>query len=318
MITKNIEDINIGLVLSGGGAKGAYEVGVFKAMRDLYIDKNISVISGTSIGTINGLMFCMDDTNVVESSWASVNYSRFILNEDSERNKNITDRIKRVCTGEKATIETLFAREGDIGLLSQSGVRQFIEEYINLNIIKKCSRTVYACAYNIGLERPEYFKLNEYGNDEAVDIILASCAIPFIFKPIKINGYKYADGGINNPKYAKKNADNVPIKPIINHNCDLIIVIYLSHRYKVDKKYFKNNNIIEIYPSNHLETIQGMGTLNLNQSKLSDRIELGYRDGLVALSPIVVGLLKGNNVEKLIERHNDNNNILLNKFKVSN
>lgn len=318
MITKNIEDINIGLVLSGGGAKGAYEVGVFKAMRDLYIDKNISVISGTSIGTINGLMFCMDDTNVVESSWASVNYSRFILNEDSERNKNITDRIKRVCTGEKSTIETLFAREGDIGLLSQSGVRQFIEEYINLNIIKKCSRTVYACAYNIGLERPEYFKLNEYGNDEAVDIILASCAIPFIFKPIKINGYKYADGGINNPKYAKKNADNVPIKPIINHNCDLIIVIYLSHRDKVDKKYFKNNNIIEIYPSSHLETIQGMGTLNLNQSKLSDRIELGYRDGLVALSPIVVGLLKGNNVEKLIERHNDNNNILLNKFKVSN
>ena len=318
MITKNIDDIKIGLVLSGGGAKGAYEAGVFKAIEDLNISQNVSVISGTSIGTVNGLMFSMDDSSILKSSWASVNYSRFILNEDRVRNKNITNSIKRIYTGEKAKIETLLARQGDIGLLSQSGIKQFIEEYINLNIIKKCSRTIYACAYNIGLERPEYFKLNDYSNDEAIDIILASCAIPFIFKPIQINGYKYADGGINNPKYANKNADNVPIKPVINHNCDLIIVIYLSHRDKINKKYFENNNIVEIYPSAHLETIQGIGTINLNQSTLSERIDLGYRDGLVALSPIVVALLKGKSIEKLIERHNDSNTILLNKFRMFN
>ena len=52
-------------------------------MWDLDIVKNISVISGTSIGTVNGLMFSMDDSNVLESSWANVSYSRFILNEDS-------------------------------------------------------------------------------------------------------------------------------------------------------------------------------------------------------------------------------------------
>ncbi len=318
MITKKIDDINIGLVLSGGGAKGAYEAGVFKAMWDLDIVKNISVISGTSIGTVNGLMFSMDDSNVLESSWANVSYSRFILNEDSIRNKNISDAVKRIYTGEKATIETHLARQGDIGLLSQSGVKQFIEEYINMNEIKKCNRTIYACAYNINLGHPEYFRLNDYSEDEVIDITLASCAIPFIFKPIQFKGYKYADGGINNPKYPNKNADNVPIKPVINHKCDLIIVIYLSHKDKIDKKYFKDNNIIEIYPSAHLETIQGMGTINLNQSTLNNRVELGYRDGLVALSPIVIALIKGRNIEELIKRNNENNNNLLNRFKLFN
>lgn len=318
MEVKNIEDVKIGLVLAGGGSKGAYEAGVFKAIWDLDIAKNITVISGVSIGTVNGLMFAMDDSNVLESSWASLSYSRFILNEDSVRNNNLAKAIKKIYTGEKANIETLIARQGDIGLLSQAGVKQFIEEYVNMDILKKCSKTIYACAYNINLEQPEYFRLNDYSEDEVVDITLASCAIPFIFKPIKLNGYKYADGGINNPKYVKKNADNVPIKPLINHDCDIIIVVYLSYKDKVDKSLFTGKNIIEIYPSEHLESIQGIGTLNLNHSTLSERIDLGYRDGMVILSPIVISLMKGRAIDELIEKNNKNNAILLNKFKVFN
>lgn len=318
MIAKSIDDINIGLVLSGGGSKGAYEAGVFKAIRELDIAKNISVISGTSIGTVNGLMFSMNDNNVIESSWASVSYSRFILNEDSVRDKKMSYAIKRIYSGEKSSIKNHLARQEDIGLLSQLGVRQFIEEYINMNVIKKSGRTIYACAYNINLGYPEYFKLNDYTDNEVIDITLASCAIPFIFKPIQFNGYKYADGGIISPKYTNKNIDNVPIKPVIKHNCDIIIVIYLSHKDKIDKKYLNKSNVIEIYPSAHLETIQGIGTLNLNQATLNDRIELGYRDGLVILAPIVLALIKEKDISELIKRNNENNKTLLNKFKIFN
>lgn len=45
------------LVLSGGGAKGAYQVGVWKAMTELGIAKDICVISGTSVGGINAALF---------------------------------------------------------------------------------------------------------------------------------------------------------------------------------------------------------------------------------------------------------------------
>ena len=75
-------DLNIGLVLAGGGAKGAYEAGVFKALWELDIIRRVSVVSGTSIGTINGLMLSMNDGNVMDKSWSNISYSRFINNEN--------------------------------------------------------------------------------------------------------------------------------------------------------------------------------------------------------------------------------------------
>ena len=50
-----------GLVLAGGGTKGAYEVGAWKALKEL--DVEITAIVGTSIGAINGALFLQDDYN---------------------------------------------------------------------------------------------------------------------------------------------------------------------------------------------------------------------------------------------------------------
>ena len=47
----------LGLVLSGGGAKGAYEVGVWQALEEAGIASNITAISGTSVGAINAALF---------------------------------------------------------------------------------------------------------------------------------------------------------------------------------------------------------------------------------------------------------------------
>ena len=49
----------LGLVLSGGGAKGAYEVGVYKALKKLH--KKINVVTGTSIGAINAMFVTQND-----------------------------------------------------------------------------------------------------------------------------------------------------------------------------------------------------------------------------------------------------------------
>lgn len=60
----------IGLVLSGGGAKGAYEVGVWKAMAETGLTRDVRVISGTSIGAVNGALFAsVVDPAKVESIW---------------------------------------------------------------------------------------------------------------------------------------------------------------------------------------------------------------------------------------------------------
>lgn len=94
-------DLNIGLVLAGGGAKGAYEAGVFKALWELDIIRRVSVVSGTSIGTINGLMLSMNDGNVMDKSWSNISYSRFINNENKIRDINIKKLIKREDTVDK-------------------------------------------------------------------------------------------------------------------------------------------------------------------------------------------------------------------------
>lgn len=155
-------DLNIGLVLAGGGAKGAYEAGVFKALWELDIIRRVSVVSGTSIGTINGLMLSMNDGNVMDKSWSNISYSRFINNENKIRDINIKKLIKREDTVDKEKKLADLFKKNDIGLLSQSGIRSFIEDYVDFNVIRQSKKILYACAYNIDLEKPEYFKLNDY------------------------------------------------------------------------------------------------------------------------------------------------------------
>ena len=53
--------MKIGLVLAGGGGKGAYELGVWKALQKLGICEYISVFSGASVGAFNALLFAMND-----------------------------------------------------------------------------------------------------------------------------------------------------------------------------------------------------------------------------------------------------------------
>ena len=295
-MNKALKDLRIGLVLAGGGAKGAYEVGVYKALRELDLVDNIKVISGTSIGAINGLFFSMDNPKVIGSSWRNLSYSRFILNQESTKERKLDlliDKIKSINSDSSIFDQVSL---NDIGLLSQSGIKDFIEEYIDMDVIRNSDKELYACAYNVDKERPEYFKLNDCTEEEIKDRVLASSAIPHMFKPIIIDGMRYSDGGIHSPLYSKNNIDNVPIEPLRNYECDIIIVVYLSYKNKVNKEGFEGTKIIEIYPSASLEMINGIGSLNLRKNTIEGNIELGYRDAMVEIAPLIVKILRENNI----------------------
>ena len=73
-----------GLVLSGGGAKGAYEVGVWKALGEYGITDDITVISGTSVGALNAALFACSDSGEAEKLWREeVGYSSFLMPDTS-------------------------------------------------------------------------------------------------------------------------------------------------------------------------------------------------------------------------------------------
>ena len=67
------------LVLSGGGSKGAYEIGVYMALKKM--KKNIDIVTGTSIGAINGVFIVQNDLRHALKLWKKISFS-VIYNEN--------------------------------------------------------------------------------------------------------------------------------------------------------------------------------------------------------------------------------------------
>ena len=53
--------MSIGLVFSGGGTCGAYQIGFWRAFRESGMEKNVSAVSGSSVGSLNALLFAGGD-----------------------------------------------------------------------------------------------------------------------------------------------------------------------------------------------------------------------------------------------------------------
>ena len=69
----------LGLVLSGGGAKGAYEVGVWQVFEETGVASNVTAISGTSVGAINAALFATRP-EAAEAIWLENMETAFELN----------------------------------------------------------------------------------------------------------------------------------------------------------------------------------------------------------------------------------------------
>ena len=59
-----------GLVLEGGGARGAFQIGAWRALREAGI--RIRGVSGVSVGALNGALICMDDLEKAENIWENM------------------------------------------------------------------------------------------------------------------------------------------------------------------------------------------------------------------------------------------------------
>lgn len=59
----------LGIVLDGGGGRGAYQIGVWKYLKESKLYNSISAISGTSVGGLNSCLFALDEYNLAETIW---------------------------------------------------------------------------------------------------------------------------------------------------------------------------------------------------------------------------------------------------------
>ncbi|MGL5693476.1 MAG: patatin-like phospholipase family protein, partial [Peptostreptococcaceae bacterium] len=90
--------MRIGLCLSGGGAKGAYQAGVVKALYENGID-NIVAISGTSIGAINGYYIYTGNVDNLENVWINIEENSengVIITNNTVDNSEIIENLEKL------------------------------------------------------------------------------------------------------------------------------------------------------------------------------------------------------------------------------
>lgn len=70
-----------GIVLDGGGARGAYQIGAWKALKEVGI--KINAVAGTSVGALNGALICMGDVENAVKIWSEMTFSRVMDVDDT-------------------------------------------------------------------------------------------------------------------------------------------------------------------------------------------------------------------------------------------
>ena len=263
----------IGLALAGGGARGAYQIGAWKALIELGIVDKISAYSGASVGSLNAVLFAMGDYDIAKSIW---------LNLDKDSLFNIEKQIyKRIY---KERFKFL-----NRGVFSTKRLEKLMDNTIDYEKIK--GKEIFVATTFLGGEKSTFFDLlrtnykHYFKDDNQINyhslgdmdeeekikkIMLASCAIPIAFRPIMIGNETFYDGGI---------LDNTPYQPLLDVGCEVIIIIDLFKTQFMKKKNVSGARLITVHPKVSLR-----GVLDFNNKYILRRFEHGYLDTLEKLN----------------------------------
>lgn len=250
------------LVLSGGGAKGSYQIGVWKALRQLGI--KIDIVTGTSAGAINGALIVQGNYWKAVNVWKRLNFNK-VFGEEIENDTDMEALYK--------TIAKNFISEGG------TEVKE-LNNLINKNLNK---RKFYNSKIDYGLVtvnvtnnklEPVELEKKDIPKDKLGEYILASASCFPAFKKMKINNNHYIDGAYY---------DNVPLNLAIKMGATEAIVVDLKSigLKRITKKKIKQ---ITISPENDLDNF-----LNFNPNSAKKNIKYGYNDTMKAF-----GKLEGN------------------------
>lgn len=172
----------VGLVLSGGGARGFAHAGALQALEEVGIRPDI--MAGVSAGSVVTAMYAAGlSPEEIIKVFADASFSDFA--------------------------EIGVPRDG---FFSMDGFKKFLKKHIPFDRIEDLPHPAVICATDLDNNRPVAFS-----EGPLVDCVAASCSIPIIFKPARIGGVTYVDGGVlaNLPAWALRDK----CKYLIGINC---------------------------------------------------------------------------------------------------
>lgn len=277
----------IGLVLGGGGAKGAYQAGAWSALHEITAETHegnakhiysaadrITGIIGASVGALNAALLATCPAQEVEEVWRNMTAMDFYAPESVSHLLLRTVLLNPILNALLVLINGL--------PFSQKGLEKILDRHAKF---WNQTRAVYAVCTPV--KHPttiRVFNLQEHPFELRKQIVLASAAMPILYHGLigkRVEGEYYYDGGLV-PKY------NVPTEQMQSLGYKRTVTVRCSRVPDIPAPTAEH---IEIAPSS--EKIGGFldGTLRVDPEKIRSDISLGYADTM-ALRPAIEAMLR--------------------------
>lgn len=194
-----------GLVFAGGGVRGAYHIGVWKALREMNID--ICAVSGTSIGAINGALFVQGMLETAEKLWQDIALSDIVtLPPELESEKNLF--------GIKSIIKIAAEAYKNAGL-DMKPLEQLLNIVIDEEAFRRSDIDFGLTTYSVTEKKLVTITKNDIPKGSLIPYLMASACLPG-FKLRQIGNKKFIDGGM---------LDNMPVDILIKKGISDIITV---------------------------------------------------------------------------------------------
>lgn len=244
------------VVLSGGGTKGAYEIGVWEALRELSVD--FQIVTGTSIGSINGALMAMGDFEKAGQIWH--NMAMGDLMQAPQRKSALREFFEGFFLLDRPRLHKLIE-----GAVDNSPFYDFVEKNIDEEKVRSSDVDYGLVTVRARDRKPYLLTKDQIPKGQMKDYIIASSSVYPVFPMHRIQDEYYIDGMYY---------DNLPIELALSMGAEELIVVDL-HQKPQHPKYAGQCNILYLTPSEDLG-----GILAFDHDKIESNIEMGYQDTL--------------------------------------
>ena len=252
----NYSENAYGLVLAGGGAKGAYQLGAWKAMKEMNIA--FSAVAGVSIGAINGAFIVADDYENAYELWKNVTVDKGVKIENDLKDPENLFSSKNYPVLLKEIIRN--------GGIDASPTREYLSQYLDEKKVRESTVPLGFVAYHLSALKPLEVFVEDIPENELIDYILASAKFPGVSN-IGPEGEWFLDGGAY---------DNAPISLLRKRGINRIIVIDISSIKGIaHQEDFSCAEVVYIRPYD----IDELGaSFDFDEEMTEKRMKLGYLD----------------------------------------
>ena len=237
------------VVLSGGGAKGSYQIGVWKALRHLRI--KYGIVTGTSVGALNGALMVQKDYFKALLLWKRISM-KTLFGEDASFNNN-REILKM--------FRNQFFKHGGIEVIR---IENLINKYININKFFHSKIKYGLVTVSVSKRKALYLTKDKIKKEKLADYLMASASCYPAFQIKEIDEARYIDGGF---------VDNMLINMAIDLGADEVIAVDLNAPGMIRMPTKKKVPLTIIKPNNELSFF-----LNFDKKLAKRNMLFGYND----------------------------------------